>query len=260
MSNNCENSLVIEGPPEDVKKFVDKAPGWGWGEEGTPNSEPDVLSFHNFVPMPDVLIKANQADPANDEWYHWAQKNWGTKWDACESTRDGDASTGRVEYSFYTAWGPPISWVYATGKQYPMLTFTLQYAEPGGDFAGEIVVKDVPLSDDRMSYGEAQILWHGKWEVSCDECCEDIVVTMAEPEYRICDECYSKRCARCKKTKEEHQDDKCLFESTQFLSIRDDRAAKARRSEGPGAFGEVAGGGPGSKDAGRAEVLRDEAD
>jgi hypothetical protein len=43
---------------------------------------------------------------------------------------------GHMEYSFDTAWSPPIEFFENLAKQWPSLTFVLQYEELGMAFKG----------------------------------------------------------------------------------------------------------------------------
>jgi len=61
--------------------------------------------------------------------------NWGCKWGADNSMIVGEWE-GHVEYSFETAWSPPIKFFENLAKQWPNLTFVLQYEELGVGFKG----------------------------------------------------------------------------------------------------------------------------
>lgn len=87
-------------------------------------------------------------------WYRHHIARWGTKWDASfgsvgmvlgSAGADVDASleaqgvtiTPTVAvYKFDTAWSPPSAWAEHASAQFPDLELRLQYAEPGGDYAG----------------------------------------------------------------------------------------------------------------------------
>lgn len=69
------------------------------------------------------------------DWYQWSIRNWGTKWDAAESSIE-DMLPDWIEINFDTAWGPPIEWVLAVEEIFPALNFQLHYDEPGMAFKG----------------------------------------------------------------------------------------------------------------------------
>ena len=66
--------------------------------------------------------------------YQWQTDHWGTKWDV-----DGELLENHntfLQYSFDSAWSPPISFLEKVAKDYPSLTFELEYYEGGMEFAG----------------------------------------------------------------------------------------------------------------------------
>jgi len=75
---------------------------------------------------------------AASNWYDWNCTNWGTKWN---NTDEGVAvqmcSDTHLNYSFDTAWSPPVPVIDALAKKFPKLVFVLEYEEPGICFWGE---------------------------------------------------------------------------------------------------------------------------
>lgn len=69
------------------------------------------------------------------DWYNWSVYNWGTKWNAYDTSEWEDCKDGKVT-SFYTAWSPPIPVIKKLSSKYPTLTFKLEYADEGGGFLG----------------------------------------------------------------------------------------------------------------------------
>ena len=72
---------------------------------------------------------------ADDRWYDWRLQNWDTKWDAYEVSIDDD-DPDQLEVSFETAWSPPEAICHAMREQYPDLSVSWFYDEPGMEFAG----------------------------------------------------------------------------------------------------------------------------
>ena len=72
------------------------------------------------------------------DWYGWQNDNWGTKWNASESTWvDDDFVT------FNTAWATPFELLVKLSKKYPEATFVIQYAdEDFGYNVGEFTLKN----------------------------------------------------------------------------------------------------------------------
>jgi len=61
--------------------------------------------------------------------------NWGCKWGA-QNSSVLDEWPGHVEYTFDTAWSPPIELLTTVAKQWSNLTFILEYEEPGMAYKG----------------------------------------------------------------------------------------------------------------------------
>lgn len=144
MPNWCFNELTVRGDADKVAKFKKKV-----------QTKDSKLSFNKTVQMPVELrdttsgylgdeveqkkLEQKQADNIKKygypTWYEWSIANWGTKWDACEVELYGEDSDC-LEYSFETAWSPPVAWLEETAKQYPELEFRMKYEEEGMDYFG----------------------------------------------------------------------------------------------------------------------------
>lgn len=68
-------------------------------------------------------------------WYDWALANWGTKWNTAQADFDtiGD---DYVQYTFHTAWSPPMPVIEALRDRFPEASITAFYDEPGMCIAG----------------------------------------------------------------------------------------------------------------------------
>lgn len=70
------------------------------------------------------------------EWYDWARKNWGTKWNACRA--EVDQPTGnQLCYWFDTAWSPPEPIAVKLSKTCAARGLTLEW-EAEDEFEGAI--------------------------------------------------------------------------------------------------------------------------
>ena len=79
-----------------------------------------------------VFKSTGQAD---DRWYDWRLQNWDTKWDAydvCVTDDDPD----QLEVEFNTAWSPPEPICAAIRDEYPDVSVSWFYDEPGCEIAG----------------------------------------------------------------------------------------------------------------------------
>lgn len=68
------------------------------------------------------------------DWYDWAIKNWGTKWNAYDRTPV--CSDEDTVFSFNTAWSPPMPWAKALAKKHPNIAFRMSYMDEGWGYAG----------------------------------------------------------------------------------------------------------------------------
>ena len=138
MPNHCYNRVEIYGGGLDqIKEIKEKLKG-----------EKTCFDFNNIVPIPKELEGTTSPNPepdlfesrrlrkeyGHDNWYDWCRDNWDTKWNSytarLEEEEDG------LHYEFDTAWGPPIKVIEALRKQYPDLSITAFYDEPGCAIAG----------------------------------------------------------------------------------------------------------------------------
>ena len=74
-------------------------------------------------------------DQQDDRWYDWRIQNWDTKWD-CYDVVVTDEDPECTEIEFNTAWSPPEAICTELREQYPDLSFTWFYDEPGCEIAG----------------------------------------------------------------------------------------------------------------------------
>ena len=113
MPNWCSNTITINNlsreQVRDLMKYI---------------SDNEGRFFQYFKPRP-------QSEANN--WYDWNTKNWGTKWDACE-THISEIHKDKIVIMFESAWAPPIH-LYETMHRNGY-SFTASYSEPMMGFAG----------------------------------------------------------------------------------------------------------------------------
>ena len=81
-------------------------------------------------------LRFESTDVMDDRWYNWRVQNWGTKWDCYTlEIEDSDMPHG-FEVTFETAWSPPEEVCYAIREQYPNVSISWFYDEPGCEIAG----------------------------------------------------------------------------------------------------------------------------
>ena len=74
-------------------------------------------------------------DQQDDRWYDWRVQNWDTKWDAYDVVVTDDDPES-VEIEFNTAWSPPEAICSAIREQYPDVSVSWFFDEPGCEIAG----------------------------------------------------------------------------------------------------------------------------
>ena len=82
-----------------------------------------------------ISQRFKSTDVADDRWYDWRLHNWDTKWDAydvCVTDEDPES----VEIEFNTAWSPPEAICNRIREDYPDVSVSWFYDEPGCEIAG----------------------------------------------------------------------------------------------------------------------------
>src|SRR5213078_4886460 len=106
-------------------------------------------------------------------WMGWREEHWGTKsnakddpglkvgneaviaaLDAAPTSLGWVPTDGGLQLKFHTAWQPPHVWLKAVAEQEPELRFVLRFAEPGGEFAGEIRAHGAELTAQELAVDE----------------------------------------------------------------------------------------------------------
>ena len=154
MPNHCHNRVTFySANTEDVAKLkkifeseqifgqIIPEPDW----PNTPLMSSDVTGIvfdrgkvgelPQKVEDPWLRYVFKSTDHIDDRWYDWRNKNWDTKWDAYDVVVTDD-DPENVEIEFNTAWCPPDSVCNALREQYPDLSVSWFYDEPGCEIAG----------------------------------------------------------------------------------------------------------------------------
>jgi hypothetical protein len=137
MPNWIDNTLTVYGPAKEILRFKRRANGNDplLTKKERAIKRPCVLEFNRFIPIPpEVLAKGDEGSAT----YYWQIANWGVKWGA-SLTGDPERAecyyTKRrpniVTYWFNTPWDPPILFLRKVSKEWPQLTFMLDYILDG---------------------------------------------------------------------------------------------------------------------------------
>ena len=88
-----------------------------------------------YVEDPFKRLVFKSTDITDQRWYDWRVQNWDTKWD-CYDVVVTDDDPESVEIEFNTAWSPPEAICSAIREQYPDVSVSWFYDEPGCEIAG----------------------------------------------------------------------------------------------------------------------------
>lgn len=171
-----------EGPTQTYNSYS----GQGWEAfdkirvEAIYNSLPEPgessdLSFHQLVPVPDATMRLpydrHEAEKiarvlgydisgiyGPEAGYEWEANNWGCKWGASnvsrgEVTEPESGGVSDIQYEFSTPWSPPIAALIAISIDFPSLSFSINYDEPGMGFCGDALFK----GGDMINHNERSI-------------------------------------------------------------------------------------------------------
>lgn len=107
------------------------------------------------------------------DWYEWSVREWGTKWNTCDTYITDD---GKTIY-FDTAWSPSIPAIEKFAKMHPGLKVTHEYAEEQmGFMSGRLTYENGELSSEeefdpysKEAYEMSFELWGGEDEYRFNE-------------------------------------------------------------------------------------------
>jgi hypothetical protein len=143
MPNWCSNALVVR---MGVESFRNEALPFSFGKlvplpqdlasvrlgrreiEGVGEVDAWVQTPEGPRPV-DVTALTEKYGASN--WYDWAIRHWGTKWDVRPEEVRVDDRGEEVWVWFDTAWGPPLEWLAAVARRFPEWQGELAFAEGG---------------------------------------------------------------------------------------------------------------------------------
>ena len=153
------------------------------------NTYKDTTNLNKFIVIYDVNTENTTLDETKNHvrnvlkgyynirkygeknWYDWQVKNWGTKWNGCDTCVNGDDNT----ISFNTAWSCPIEILQELSK---ITDVVVSFADEdtGNNYGifkiskGEI---EVILDDTNHSIGESMACRFNDFETIEEDYCED---------------------------------------------------------------------------------------
>ena len=163
MPNHCHNRVTIYGSGNDTEEtreqiaklkeifegesvFTQIIPEPDW--LNTPLMSSDMPKYDWDKPKGKVgelpqyvdtgfgkMLRFKSTDHQDDRWYDWRLQNWDTKWDAYDVVVTDD-DPDQLEVEFNTAWSPPEAICNEIREQYPDLSVSWFFDEPGCEIAG----------------------------------------------------------------------------------------------------------------------------
>ena len=97
----------------------------------------EVGELPQYVEDPWKRLVFKSTGITDQRWYDWRLCNWDTKWDAYDvSVEDDDPD--QLEVTFNTAWSPPEGICNQIREDYPDVSVSWFYDEPGCEMAGDL--------------------------------------------------------------------------------------------------------------------------
>ena len=147
MPNHCHNRVTVYSANtdavaklkqifEDENCFGQIIPEPDWDNQPLMSNELKFLGRERGkVGELPVNGRFQSTDQQDDRWYDWRVQNWDTKWDAYDVVvTDDDPDCAEIEFN--TAWSPPEAICHALREQYPDVSISWFYDEPGCEIAG----------------------------------------------------------------------------------------------------------------------------
>ena len=128
---NCFTQIIPEPDWENTPLMSSDMPKHDWDK-----AKGKVGELPQMVETPYGLsLRFVSTGISDDRWYDWRLQNWDTKWD-CYDVVVTDDDPDSLEVECNTAWSPPEAVCSALREQYPDLSVSWFYDEPGCEIAG----------------------------------------------------------------------------------------------------------------------------
>ena len=163
MPNHCPNRVTIYGSGNDTEEtreqiaklkeifegesiFTQIIPEPDWANTPLMSKDVKEYSFSNprgkLGELPQYVdttfgksLKFPSTGHTDDRWYDWRLQNWDTKWDAYDVAITDD-EPDQLEVECETAWSPPEAICNQIREDYPDLSVSWFFDEPGCEIAG----------------------------------------------------------------------------------------------------------------------------
>ena len=155
MPNHIRNRLTINGTKEEIREVKEFLQGVN-----------RAIDFNKITPTPKWVFQGNisfveeEKYGAENCWYEWNRKNWGTKWNAYETKENENI------IEFTTAWNGVPELMSKLGLIFPSIEFKYQYADENNSYnVGSYIFKDTEIQKQTIENGskEAYELYFDLW-------------------------------------------------------------------------------------------------
>lgn len=144
MPNWCSNSIVIEGDKDKIKKIKRVLESM--------DTKNDSIGVFQVLTGRDENLSESQFE--GGAWYQHNIDRYGCKWDTNWDDANIDTdSDDCITMSPQTAWSPPVGFCRLLAEQYGV-SVTLEYSEPGCDFAGKFWTDGEEETEETFEYLE----------------------------------------------------------------------------------------------------------
>ena len=162
MPNHVTNIITVDSKMAEIRKKLYSAKKKGEEEEVH-------VDFNNIIPAPSEIIDTVSPDRKEEKeteeqykerintlrnkygstnWYEWNCANWGTKWNAYQT------SVGDNSFEFQTAWSHPFPFVEQLSSLFPTVRFDVKYADEDiGRNIGSYIMEDGEILEDNAPTG-----------------------------------------------------------------------------------------------------------
>ena len=127
---NCFGQIIPEPDWLNTPLMSSDMPKYDWDK-----AKGKVGELPQYVEDPWKRLVFKSTGHADDRWYDWRVNNWDTKWD-CYDVVVTDDDIEQVEIEFNTAWSPPEAICKQIREDYPDVSVSWFYDEPGCEIAG----------------------------------------------------------------------------------------------------------------------------